>query len=335
MNLKNTRCSTGVKSFFLSTTIALSVGMGIVANAATQLPRCLYISSYHAGYAWSDGVEQGVRSVLSGKCEIRQFDMDTKRLRSPEEIKKAVATSLEIIERWKPDVVITSDDNAAKHLIVPHFKGGKLPFVFSGINWTVKEYGFPVSNVTGIVEVAPIEPMLKEAMKVSQGVRGVYLGADTLTEKKNFSRIQTGAKRLGSTLEQVLVTDAETWKREFAKANAEADYIVMGSNSGIEGWNDDEMGEYAVANANIISVTNHSWMMPVTALGYTKIPQEHGEWAAHSALEILAGTAPSDLPIVTNRKWDLWINQGVVSSTGTELSSRFTRRAKRFVGLEE
>jgi len=76
-------------------------------------------------------------------------------------------------------------------------------------------------------------------------------------------------------------------------------------------------------------------MMPVTALGYTKIPNEHGEWAASTALEILAGTSPSELPIVTNRKWDLWINQGVLNSTGKSLSSRFTRRAKRFAGLED
>ena len=72
-------------------------------------------------------------------------------------------------------------------------------------------------------------------------------------------------------------------------------------------------------------------MMPVAALGYTKIPQEHGEWAASAALEILSGANVIDIPIVTNRRWDLWLNQGVVDAIGTELSARFTRKAKRFV----
>ena len=332
MNIRST-LSAGSKALILLTS-GLTFGMALAANTAS-LPKCLYISSYHSGYAWSDGVEEGVRSVLSGKCEVRQLDMDTKRKRSPADFERAVSEAISMIDSWKPDVVITSDDNAAKHLIVPHYKNKSLPFVFSGVNWTAEEYGFPYSNVTGIVEVAPIEPMLKEAIKVSGGMKGVYLGADTLTERKNYSRIEAGASRLNSSLEQQLVSDADAWKKAFEEANAKADYIVIGSSSGIDGWSDKEMGAYAAANAKIISVTNHRWMMPVTALGYTKIPNEHGEWAASTALEILAGTSPSELPIVTNRKWDLWINQGVLNSTGKSLSSRFTRRAKRFAGLED
>jgi len=314
---------------------ALGLMIGASATANPVLPKCLYISSYHSGYAWSDGVEEGLRKVLTGKCEIRQFNMDTKRKKSPEDIAQAVSTSLEIIESWKPDVVITSDDNAAKYLIAPHFKGKKLPFVFNGVNWTAIEYGFPVSNVTGIVEVAPIEPMLKEAIKVSGGSKGVYLGADTLTERKNFSRIKDGAVKLGSRIEERLVSDAESWKRVFDIANANADYIVMGSNSGIAEWDESAMAAYVVENAKVVSVTNHSWMMPVAAMGYVKIPSEHGAWSASVALEILAGNSPSDFPIVTNRRWDLWINQGILNATETELSAKFTRRAKRFAANEE
>ena len=184
--------------------LTVFTGIQPVTIASEVLPRCLYISSYHIGYAWSDGVEEGLRSVLDGKCEIRQYDMDTKRKRSADDIKSAVVASREIIESWKPDIVITSDDNAAKHLIVPHYKNSALPFVFSGINWTVEEYGFPVSNVTGIVEVAPIEPMLKEAMALASGSKGIYIGADTLTERKNFKRIMSGAENLGSSLSHTL-----------------------------------------------------------------------------------------------------------------------------------
>ncbi len=312
--------------------LLLTAFTGVLSTsiASEALPRCLYISSYHNGYAWSDGVEEGLRSVLNGKCDIRQYDMDTKRKRSAEDIQLAVAESQRIIESWKPDVVITSDDNAAKYLIVPHYKNSSLPYVFSGINWTVEEYGFPVSNITGIVEVAPIEPMLKEAMQLSNGRKGIYIGADTLTERKNFKRILSGAENLSSSLSQVFVGTAEDWKSAFRDAQA-FDYIVVGSNSGIVGWDDADISDFALQHSKTVSVTNHEWMMPVTALGYTKIPQEHGEWAASAALEILSGANPIDIPVVTNRRWDLWLNQGVVDTIGTELSTRFIRRAKRYV----
>lgn len=311
---------------------------GVCSHAAIakeKLPKCLYISSYHSGYDWSDGVETGIRKTLLGECELRQFDMDTKRKRDPEDLAKAVRKAIAIIESWRPDVVITSDDNAAKHLIVPHYSESQVPFVFSGINWTVEEYGFPFPNVTGIVEVAPIEPMLREAMEISEGSRGVYIGADTLTEEKNFSRISQGASRIGGVIDKILVSTAADWREAFLEATDTVDYIVMGSNSGIEDWDKAAMAAFVQAQTNVISVTNHGWMMHVSALGYTKIPEEHGEWAAEAALEILGGSSPAAIPIVTNRKWDLWVNQSIVDSAGAELSARFTRKAKRFVLAEE
>jgi hypothetical protein len=75
----------------------------IVAEA-----KCLYVSSYHKGYAWSDGVELGMRNVLTGHCNIRQIDMDTKRNKDKDYIQKTVQAIRQQIASWQPDVVITS-----------------------------------------------------------------------------------------------------------------------------------------------------------------------------------------------------------------------------------
>lgn len=53
-----------------------------------------------------------------------------------------------------------------------------------------------------------------------------------------------------------------------------------------------------------LSNTYNEWMMPYSVIGYTKIEEEHGEWAAASALAILGGLKASDIPLVTNRRWD-------------------------------
>lgn len=159
--------------------------------------KCLYISSYHQGYAWSDGVERGLRSVLNGKCEIRQHDMDTKRNKTKEFKEEASLKAKQLIESWKPDIVITSDDNAAKYLIQPYFKDHEIPFVFCGINWTAAEYGFPYSNVTGMVEVAPIFPLLEKVQDLVPGAKkAIYIGANTLTEEKNLARFQNATQKM-------------------------------------------------------------------------------------------------------------------------------------------
>ncbi len=321
MNYKQKILITAI-SLFLSTLV-------VPLTASSGASKCLYVSSYHRGYAWSDGVEQGLRKVLTGHCEIRQIDMDTKRNKSAEFKQSAAVAVKREIESWQPDVVIVSDDNAAKYVVQQYYRDAATPFVFSGVNWTVKEYGFPYSNVTGIIEVAPLEAMLTHAIKYSGGARkAVYLGADTLTEKKNLERVAETSKKLGIELEGILVPSADEWKTQY-RAAQNADFIVMGSYSGISGWDETELATFAVEHARKLTVTSHEWMMPFSTVGFTKIPQEHGEWAAHSAIEILKGKSPREIPIVANRDWDLWINAAHLESTRVKLPRKFLRKAKK------
>ena len=60
--------------------------------------RCVYISSYHKGYDWSDGVERGLMKTLEGKCEITTFDMDTKRHKDEESIQQAALQAKILID---------------------------------------------------------------------------------------------------------------------------------------------------------------------------------------------------------------------------------------------
>lgn len=290
--------------------------------------KCLYVSSYHQGYAWSDGVEQGLRGELEGACEIHQIDMDTKRNKDKDFVQQAANEVRLFIEQWQPNVVITSDDNAAKYVIQQYYRDAEIPFVFSGVNWTVKEYGFPYDNVTGIIEVAPLKTMLSQAADYANSSQAVYLGADTLTEKKNLKRVSDVAQKLGIALEGVLVSTAKQWKQAYVKAQ-QSGFIVMGSYSGIDNWDKNLLSQFSVKHANKLVVTSHQWMMPFSTLGYTKIPQEHGSWAAKAAKEILQGTLPSEIPIVANRKWDIWVHTEHLQSTGIKIPRKLIRKAKK------
>ncbi len=70
-------------------------------------------------------------------------------------------------------------------------------------------------------------------------------------------------------------------------------------------------------------------MMPYTILGLVKVPEEHGEWAGLAALEILRGTKPSDIPIVSNRRWDILVNSVVLQQSGIEINESLLRKAKK------
>jgi ABC-type uncharacterized transport system substrate-binding protein len=291
-------------------------------------PKCLFVSSYHQGYAWSDGVERGLRNTLQDNCYIRQFNMDTKRRKSLAEKQAAATAAKDLIESWRPDVVITADDNAAKYLIQPYYKDKALPFVFCGVNWTAEEYGFPYSNVTGMIEVAPVKAMISEAKAlVPRATRVLYIGADTSTERKNAARMRKAALTAGLDFQQRFAANLQAWVAAY-QAGQSYDFIVVGSNAGINDWNNGKAFEAIKPIAKKLSVTSHGWMMPVTMLGMTKVPEEQGEWAGHVALEILGGAAPDSIPVIANRKWDLFLNPDLIDAAGLELPTHLLSKGK-------
>lgn len=306
--------------------LILLFGSTSMASAWT----CVYVSSYHKGYAWSDGVERGLRAELDGQCNLIQFDLDTKRNKSESyKIRKSREVAKEI-RKIKPDVLITSDDNAAKYLVVPYFKGGKLPVVFSGINWTVEEYGFPAANVTGMVEVAPIRPMLMWAQRLTgRGSRGFYLGANTLTETKNLKQLAKVAEDLGINISSALVDTNEAWQLAF-KESGNADFIILGSTAGIDDWDEKTIVSFVTENAAKLILTNDDWMLPFSMLGFVKIPQEQGQWAAKTAIAIHQGTPIQRIPVVANRKWDIYENTTLMRIAGFKNSEILRARAKKF-----
>jgi ABC-type uncharacterized transport system substrate-binding protein len=255
--------------------------------------------------------------------------MDTKRHKDIESIKQSAQRAKAIIEHWNPDVVITADDNAAKYVIKPFYKDHHIPFVFCGINWNVDEYGFPYSNATGMVEVAPIDVLFDNARHIKGGAyHAIYIGANTLTERKNLERFKKAAVKHGIKMEHRLVDSTKDWMRAYQEAQ-EFDFAVIGSKSGINDWDSERIAHYVVTSTSTLTLTNHGWMMPYTLLGLTKIPEEHGEWAALAAIAILDGTEPTEIPIVSNRKWDVWINHVILEQSGIRFPESLLKKAKK------
>jgi ABC-type uncharacterized transport system substrate-binding protein len=209
------------------------------------------------------------------------------------------------------------------------YKDHRIPFVFCGINWTVEEYGFPYRNATGMIEVAPVEPLFDKAQALLPAPkRAFYLGANTETERKNLQRVQEEAERRGIRLEDRLVDTTAAWLAAFRVAQNH-DFIVLGSKEGINDWDDTQVRAGVKETSQRLSLTNHDWMMPYAMIGFTKVPEEQGEWAAQTALHILAGASLADMPIVPNRKWDIWANTDLLATAGIRLSKTLLQKAKK------
>ena len=311
---------------------AIAIGAVAIGGAYTfmmgkgQSQRVLFIDSYHAGYAWSDGITAGIQQVLANtNVELKVHRMDTKRNSSEDFMKQAAIRAKAVIEDFKPDVVIAADDNAQKYLVVPYYRGGDIPFVFAGVNWDASPYGYPASNVTGMVEVSRPDQLLDILRTLSGGYTIASLTGDTATARKEHKHY---AEKMDITFDQdVYVKTFDEWKREFARLQGEADILFMYNNAGIDGWNDEEAARFVRENAEIPSGSVQPWMAPFVLVAYTKSAQEQGEWAANAAMQILNGTSPSSIPMTRNKQGNMMINSSIAQRLQLEIPASLLNAA--------
>ena len=303
--------------------------------------KLLFVNSYHKGYLWSDNIEKsltqtlGVKVNIDGSFDISQssvqfkiFRMDTKLNQSDVFIKKSALAAKSIIDEWSPDIVIACDDNASKYLIAPYFKESSIPFVFCGVNWDASAYGFPTTNVTGMIEVAPIRYTISLLQQYAKGSRIGFIGANTFTGRKSIKYIQEKENIHFSSGK--LVESFAEWKQEYLDLQSTVDMIFWLNPIGIKGWNDSEAISFILENTRIPTGASSDAEIQYALIGSTKVAAEQGIWSGKTALRILKGEHPSDIPIKRNRHSQVYLNKELSKKLGVTFSAELLERGKVF-----
>ena len=299
------------RSLFLA--VLLLVGFQSCLNPGTAKKKVVYVNSYHRGFPPSDQITQGVYETLPvDSFEVISYFMDTKRNPSEAYIKHRVAEILDSILEEDPDVLISSDDNAMKYLVVPNFKEDPLPIVFCGVNWTADQYDLTGINITGILELLPVlESMQTLRTYYPDMQKLLVLNENTTTSRKTRPLLDTLLGGIGLEVNQELVDDFEGWKSVFIEANQIYDVIYLQTRGAIRNWDHEEALKIINEHIKIPLVTCEDFMMPYAVFGLTQVSKEQGIKAAEMAKSILNGKSPSEIPIIKNSMTKVWINPGL------------------------
>ncbi|WP_461210183.1 ABC transporter substrate-binding protein [Desulfocurvus sp. DL9XJH121] len=296
------------------TPVWLAVALALVctvspapAHALYAGKRVLWVESYSPGYPWSDGVARGVDMVLKGTgVELKTLHMDTKNNPGAEFGRQAgERIHLEFLA-FKPDIVLASDDNAQKYFVVPYLLGTKTPVVFCGVNVDASPYGYPAANVTGMVEVGLIGQALRMMSGYAKGNRVAVIAEDSTSVATNTvfypSEFPDREWRF------FLAKDFSEYQRMFTAAQSQADMLILGTNAGIKGWDNDAARRLTTESTRIPTASVHSFLAEFAVFTFSKIPEEQGAWMASTALRILDGESPADIPLAENEQADLIVN---------------------------
>jgi ABC-type uncharacterized transport system substrate-binding protein len=311
-------------------TLVLCILLGGLYSCDEDPKTIVYINSYHKGFAPSDQITRGVMENLPlDSIEFISFFMDTKRNPSEAFIKKKAEDLLDSIRELKPDVLIVSDDNALKHIVVPNFQNDPLPIVFCGVNWSVKQYDISKCNITGVLEILPIVELIQTLKPAYPEMnRVLVLNENTTTSRKTKPLLDTLLGNIGMHVSQELVDDFESWKSVFKEANDNYDIIYLQTKGAIQGWNHDEALKHIDQHIKIPLVTCEEFMMPYVVFGLTQLSIEQGRRAADKAKLILNGSKARDIPISRNTLTEVWINKELANRIDFIIEEVLMKEAK-------
>lgn len=184
-----------MRHFFSIVTLILSILVSSNALAESEKQNVLFLNSYQNGYAWSDDILKGVRTVLDSSgltIDLHIEYMDTKRFKSEEFMDILHSYYAYKYRHYKFSAIIVSDNNALNFVLKFQdnlFPG--VPIVFCGINDFKPELISERDNYAGVLEDPGIRANL-DIMKafVPDLKRVVVVGDMSVTSKAIIEQIR-------------------------------------------------------------------------------------------------------------------------------------------------
>lgn len=289
--------------------------------------KVLFVDSYHANYLPNMIEHKVIRERLTPYgISVKNIYMDAKTRKSRYEHKKAARRVKNEIDQWKPDLIITADDVAAKYLIKPYLCEVKTPVVFIGVNWDAKKYGLPCNNVTGQIEVELIEELINELLKYAKGKRVGLLTGDTITDKKS---VDIYKNKLKINFHKIrFVKNFDSWVREYRRMQTSVDAVIIRNNSGIKNWNNDKAKNIIRDETLIPTGSNSSHLSAIVLISFAKRNKEFAEYASKTAIKIFSGINPSQIPLTKNKESIVYLNMDIAKSLKVKFTVDFLEASR-------
>ncbi len=285
--------------------------------------RVLVVMSYHEDMPWEQEIRQGIEAHLARIAILRYVYLNTKHDFAGGAAKAREA--LRVYHEFQPQGVIAADDDAVAMFVVPYLKDRvRTPVMFCGVNEDPRAYGFPASNVSGILERAHFRESIAFLHQLSPSFsRMAFLTMDNPTGRAYVRQIhresgsypaRVSAVRMAKNLGQALAISREL------RNNSDALFVVA-----MEGLPDaagrplDEKSVFRDISAGFgkpVIGMNEFNVRSGLLCSVVKSGQEQGATAAQMLARAMEGTPVSRIPITRNKTGKRLLNVKTMKSLG-------------------
>ena len=266
--------------------------------------KVLVVMSYEEDFFWHQDIKKGIEEVLGDNTEFRYMYLDTKT--NPAGGEQKAREAYAVYQKFQPDGIITSDDNAQSMFVVPYLKEKvNTPVVFCGVNADPKKYGYPASNVTGILERQHFAESIAFAQLLVPSIQTVgFIAKDDETGHANLQQLQDKSDTFSAHFTEFRMVKTQ---KEALMAAEElkplCDALLFLSLAGIT----DGSGT-SLTDKEIMPLVAEEFGKPCIGFSpyhvrygllsaVTVSGQEQGWLAAERLLKIMQGTPVTDIPI--------------------------------------
>ncbi len=267
----------------------------------------LYLNSYHNGYKWSDGLLEGVRTVLNGsqfKVDLQIEYMDAKKFNYEVISKNLLALYKEKFKNESFDIIVISD-NDALNFINQHrrqlFPG--VPVVFCGVN-DLMEKDIATGNITGVVEAFDLAATLEVAKKLHPKRDRMVVLIDNstagITIRRQVEKI-TASYPTGLQVEFWVQLSLEEAQQRVQTLPDNAFLFIAPYYQTIDGrfYTSEEVSETISRHSSVPIYTGWEFMIGYGAVGGKVLSgAAQGKMAGEQALKILGGAKADNIPII-------------------------------------
>lgn len=298
------------RRFALSLIVIFVLGMMPASYASAQPQKTvLLLNSYSYDMKWTRSIAEAVSKSFAdvpGVDLVVEF-MDTKRHYSPEHY----ASLFELYDNkyadTKFDAVITSDDNAV-NFALKHRQTlfPDVPIIFCGVNNIALPERDDFTNITGALEVPGLTDTLQLISRVHPDLLKLYVvnEAYTVTSKKDREALETQLGQFSKMFQAVWLEDLsdEDMKATLEKLDPYSAVLLLSF------FPDKKSSTFTIEEgARFISQASSR---PVYSMweyflgegivgGKLTSGTYQGIVAAEMALEVLSGTSPDSIPVVS------------------------------------
>lgn len=288
-------------------------GMAGIGAQAANPPEAsiLFINSYHRGYSWSDGIEDGFRERLVAsdrKIELSVEYLDSRRFSYGAQIEPLAQAMAVKYADYQPDVVVVAD-NAAFDFAIRYRDRlfPQRPIVFGGYNNFRPAVIDGIANITGVNEEVAIGDTVNMALGVhprTHTLAFIVSTGDASSKRIGEVAEETVFPELRKRFDVVVLKDAsiEEIHQRLAKLPADSLLFLSGQvsdKSGSRSLSPAENGRRITAGSPFPAYTFWDFHLGNGALGGHIIPpDEQGRTMAGMALRVLDGTPVDSIPVV-------------------------------------